>query len=209
MSISTSILRPVSTGYPHKVAIPRPLLASAVVLLAAAVADVESLAAQAGSQVRSNSVEIGLGAGAGSGRFGGPGVAALFHVGGTAPGFALGADVVGLFRREHWASGGAFFPDPGRTRTMTRWALSMVGRYNSPAGPFAQMGVGVGIITDIDTSLQDDVPLKSFTTLVTSVGVGTRWSLGSVGIVPRGDLLLHLGHGVRATGIGGLAVALF
>jgi hypothetical protein len=185
------------------------ILAAAIALVAVAAADVASLAAQATSEVGDNSVEFGLGAGGGTGRFGGPGIAALFYVGGASPGFALGAEMVGLFRREHYASGGAFFRDPGRTRTMTRWALNIVGRFNSAAGPFAKVGVGVGVLTDIDTSVLDAVPLKSFTTLVTSVGVGTRLSLGGISIAPRGDLLLHLGHGVRATGIGGLAVALF
>ena len=186
-----------------------PRVALAIALLVTGAADVELLTAQSTTEMAGQSVEIGLGAGVGTGRFGGPGVAAVFYVGGTSDGFSLGGEFLGVFRRENYASGGAFFPDPGRTRTMTRWALSAVGRFNTASGTFVKVGAGLGTITDIDTSVLDATPLKSFTSLVTTFGVGGRWKLGGVGVAPRADVLFHLGHGVRMTAVGGVALAIF
>ncbi len=105
-----STLPPFRTWSPCEAARPPLLLAPLIVLLVTAAADVEALTAQATTEVAGNSVEIGLGAGAG--RFGGPGVALLFYGGGPAQGASLGMEFVGVFRRENYASGGAFCSTP-------------------------------------------------------------------------------------------------
>jgi hypothetical protein len=185
------------------------LLAPVVALVVTAAANVEALTAQATTEAVGTSVEIGLGAGAGTGKFGGPGVAAMFYIGAPSEGFVMGAEFVGLFHREHYASGGAFWFDPGHTRTTSRLALSAVGRYNSASGTFVKAGLGLGALTDIDNSAQDYSPLLSYLTLATTFGVGGRWSVGSLDLVPRADVMFHLGHGVQMTGVAGLAVAVF
>ncbi len=185
------------------------LFAPVGVVLAAAATDVCVLAAQSTDNLGGKWVDMGLGMGVGTGRFGGPAVAAIIEVGDRSRTVSLGGELVGVFRREHFAEGGAFFPDPGRTRTIARWAASVVARYGRRSGPFGKVGIGIGAVGDIDTSVLDASPLKSFVAFVTTAGFGARWPVGSVVITPRADLLFHIGHGFRLTGVAGATVAFF
>lgn len=152
-------------------------------------------------------LEAGLGVGMGTGRFGGPALAPLFAIGGTLGQVKIGVEWIAVVRREAYTEGGFGVPVPPvpRTRTVSRWALSVVGRLGSSSGPFAKGGVGLGAVGDIDTSVLDAAPLRGFTAVVGTLGVGHRWRMGTIVLTPRTDLLVHVGSRTRVTGV--LAVA--
>ncbi len=167
----------------------------------------EDLIAQVAKVRREPLFEVGVGVGGGTGRFGGPGMAAVLRVGRQTKPFALGLEFAGVFRRELFAEGGAFFPDPGRTRTLARWAVSAVARVRTQSGTFGLAGLGVGTVSDIDKSVQDATPLKAVGAAVTTVGVGKHWRVGGMVITPRAELMLHVGGVVRVTGMAALAIS--
>lgn len=180
-------------------------LVPALATCAALLAPVASLSAQTGDRP-SEAFSIGLGVGGGTGRFGGPGIAAVLSVGGGSHSLSLNGEFMGVFRREHYAEGGAFFPDPGRTRTLTRFAATVGARLGDANGPFGRVGIGLGGVDDINTSVLDATPITVFGSVAATAGVGTRWRLGPLTLGPRADLMLHMGSRVRATAIGAVAV---
>ncbi len=145
--------------------------------------------------------EAGVGVSLGTGSFGGPGLATLVSMLATVGRFQVGAEWIGRFRFQKYSDDGGELqpPPPPRMRTITRWAVNFVGQVPIAEGLFGKAGVGVGAIETIDFSIADAAPLRMFAAPVATLGVGHPKRVGKWVLVPRSDLIFHLGSKSRVT----------
>ena len=144
--------------------------------------------------------EAGVGVSLGTGSFGGPGLGTLVSMHATMGRFQVGAEWIGRFRFQKLSECGLCQPPPPpRMRTITRWAVNFVGQVPIAEGLFGKAGVGVGAIEAVDESILDDSPLRMFVAPVATLGLGHPWRVGKWVLVPRSDLIFHLGAKSRVT----------